>query len=353
MRNETDYRSPLTFFRLNFCRWLLASIFIAGGQLALSQYPLLPFPQAYRSPSGDAGQILLDGIVTNVTLFHGSSDYEADWSVYIRLSNEVKNSLKRYLEERDYAVGYQFNEEYGEIMVIDKFLNLGIDQRFYASDFTGPLKLQKPGSTHPAWGLAVEATNDQGREITHLDQSRLNGGRVYLQGPFVNDKEHQIAGLIMRVEIHPIDGMAFAMDEDGSVYSVKYGDPAWAKSYVRWRVAFFANSSYHRIDGESYVKKERTTRFYLDLPQDAYPAPTEHAVTTTVRQEQQKLWNGDLKVWYSGRGWKWLRHSVEVDPRDGRKKLRVTARMKKPDRLGGIIVVDYIVRTSPTPPAHK
>ena len=36
----------------------------------------------------------------------------------------------------------------------------------------------------------------------------------------------------------------------------------------------------------------------------------------------------------------------ENDPKDGRKKLKVTATMKRPNKMGGIVVVDYIIRAS-------
>jgi hypothetical protein len=331
----------------------ITTMIVLAATTSLSgQYPLLPIPTAYRSPSGEEGQILLDGLVKKVSLFHGESDDEADWHVYIRLHQDVKNRLTRFLKAADKRINYPFDEIYSEIMVLDKYKNSTFNEKFYAADVTKALRLSKRGSNHPAWDFGVYATEHQGDEKNYIDNSLLNGGRVYLQGAFVNDKAHEkkINGVtisIERVEIHPLDGMAFAMDEDGSVYSAKYGEAGWAQSFVRWRVAFFANSTYHRINRESYLKKDRVTTFYLDLPNNYYNNSSKVKVDTKIEMERQKLWDGRTNREYLGKGLRSLaQHSIITDEKDGRKKLKVTATMKKPNAMGGIVVIDYIVRVT-------
>lgn len=334
-----------------------------------SLYPLLPIPPEYISPAAERGQIALDGIVKKISLFHGRGDDEADWHVYIELDAVTKNRLADYvskeLQSRNPGIilDYSFNEVYSELMVLDKYENVPKslthpfgDEYFYSADVTKPFLLKKAGSTHPAWDIGYFATRHQGGSNLFYTNnlngySNLDGGRAYLQGVFVNDKEHEIniAGkqIIKKAEIHPLDAIAFAMDKNGNVYSGKYGQPNWAKSYVRWRVAFFANSGYHRINGEYYLKGARTTTFYLDLPDEAYKKTGEAKLyTISCQRKVQRLWDGAGERYYDARGWQTFPiHSIEVDSADGRKKLKVTAVMKPPDKFGGIVVCDYIITT--------
>ncbi len=323
-------------------------------------YPRLRVPPAFISPSREPGQILLDGLVTKVSLFHGGGDDEADWHVYIALKREDKDILSDYLTSSGVYHKVDFSTIYSEIMVLDKYSNHIGDEKFYPADFTLPLLLFKSGSRHPAWEFGLHSTRVQSEEKNYTNNSRLRGGRVYLQGAYVNDKEHYGVDVVAKkvymkkAEIHPLDGMAFAMDEDGSVYSAKYGEQGWAQSYVRWRVAFFANSGYHRINGHDYLKKDRTTTFYLDLPANAYAGAEKGAVDIRLLKEQQQLWDGSREIYYSGKGWRSTEPGVIVeDPSDGRKKLKVTATMARPNKYGGIVVIDYIIRVRVTPKVGK
>lgn len=331
------------YLRFIFVQALIFQLFSIFGY---GQYPLLPVPPNFRSPSNERGQILLDGIVRKISLFHGRSDDEADWHVYIDLENHVSNSLKGYLETRGYKIRNRINQIYSELMVLDFYDNSLFDEKFFSADVTKPFLLSKEGSAHPAWDFGVYATKNQGENKNYTNHSKLNGGRAYLQGSFVNDKEHEQDNTPL-LEVHPLDAIAFAMDEEGDVYSTKYGQPAWARSFVRWRVAFFSNSGFHRINGESYLEKDRTTTYYLDLPDNAYNNSPEVHVNINVQRQPQRLWDGQRKRLYDGRAWKTFpSHALEIDPRDGRKKLKVTATMKEPDNFGGIVVVDYTIRAS-------
>lgn len=345
-------------------RFLQSSRNVIGASLILfpfykatslyGQYPLLSIPSAYVSPSKEKGQILLDGLVKNVTLFHGHNADEVDWHIYISLSDKIKNDLTNSAKKEFSKITHDFNEIYSELMVIDDYRNLSPlenppfgDEKFYSADVTKPFLLFRSGSDHPAWDFGVEVTRNQGGDgLDYTNNSKLKSGRVYLQGAYVNDKAHSASPIyLVKAEIHPLDAIAFAMDENGSVYSTKYGQKGWAQTFVKWRVAFFANSSYHRINSEKYLKKERRTLFYLDLPDKAYSSE-KYKMEVNIKQEVQKLWDGKRKRYYSGKGYKSYSYSKRVDPKDGREKLRVSAIMKRPTSHGGIIVLDYTIRVT-------
>jgi hypothetical protein len=296
-------------------------------------YAPLPVPPAYQGPSGQVGQILLDGIVSRVSLFHDSSDDELDWHVYIDP------------HPSDWPV-----RMYCELMVVDKREFFGpsgvFDKRFFSADVTLPFHLSRPGSEHPAWDLSLLAQADQGENKTFSEFSRLVGGRAYLQGPYVNDENHDTL-----VEIHPLDSIAFAMDESESPLSSKWGLIGWPVSFVRWRIAVFTNSTFHRIADEDYLNHPRMTTWLLDLPGLANPGS--HGVHSTfalpvaidVEQQPLQLWNGDTETFYGSRGVTSISQpEITVDPRDGRKKLKVSVVMAEPGELGGIIVRDYLIR---------
>jgi hypothetical protein len=109
----------------------------------------------------------------------------------------------------------------------------------------------------------------------------------------------------------------------------------------------FANSNFHRIDGENYLKRERTTTWFLDLPTNAVAGSPVTPGNITVVEERQWLWDGGHNNTYSGRRWKTLvPWTIAVDPKDGRKKLRIATTMLVPDQFGGIVVRDYIIRVN-------
>jgi hypothetical protein len=315
---------------------------------AFGQYPLLDVPTPYRGPSGEDGQILVDGLATKVALYYAHFDDEADWHVYIHVAPEVSRDLINALRGQHLDIEECDLEVYSELMTVDKYKKAWLfgDDKFYSADFTSSFLLSKPGSAHPAWDFGLQAQDDQGTEINFCRYSGLIGGRVYLQGALVNDSEHGT-----RVEIHPLDSIAFAMDETGRPISAKRGEPAWPRTYVNWRVGVFANSKLHRINKESYLKKERTTTWYLDLPRDAVGGDPNTPGNITVTEKQLQLWDGGHNVWYSGRRWQTLvPWTIAVDPKDGRKKLKITTTMLTPDKFGGIIVRDYTIRVNPISP---
>lgn len=314
-----------------------------------ADYPRLPVHPRYAGPSGEAGQILLEGLVTKVSLFHGRSADEADWHVYLDMSPETSLDLANYLRARNVeARASDLACFYSELMTLDKYKKGWFDDKFYSADFTTSFLLSKSGSAHPAWDLGLVAVNDQGDNHDFTSYSRLYGARAYLQGAFVNDADHGT-----RVEIHPLDSIAFAMDASGVPLSAKRDDPSWPRTFVKWRVGVFANSSLHRINDESYVDKERTTTWFLDLPRDAVAGGPTTPGNITVLEERQQLWNGGSNNWYGGRRWKTLvPWTIAVDPKDGRKKLKVTTTMLTPDKWGGIIVRDYTIRVN-APNPHR
>jgi len=320
----------------------------------MAGYPLLPLHPGFRGPSGEQGQILLDGIVVRVTLFAGKSDDEADWHIYIRTDNpNVQQTLGPHLRANGVAVDdLDLCRFYCELMVTDRHRNPPFDEFFDSADFTKPFRLSKPGSARPAWDLGLIAGNNQGETQDFSCNSKLfrDGGRAYLQGPFVNDEAH---GTLL--EIHPLDSIAFAMDATGKTIAGKKGDADWPKRKITWRVAWFGNSSFHRINGESYMKQERTTTWFLELPGEADDSPTfpgHHPpgsiLFPSLETKPIELWDGRDNVMYNSRGVESIDEAeFAVDPRDGRSKLKVSATMKVPNTRGGIIVREYVVEFKP------
>lgn len=292
-------------------------------------YAPLPVPPSHQGPSGEPGQILLDGIVQKITLFHGRVDDEADWHVFIRP------------DRADWP-----QDMYCEIMVLDDFETPFIgDDKFFTADFSPAFRLIKEGSANPAWEVGLKAIDEQSDSVNVTEAgvtSRLvtHQGRAYLQGAYVNDEAHGT-----QVEIHPLDSIAFAIDDSDNTIAVKRGQPGWPETSIRWRVAYFANSSLHRINSEKYVQRERTTTWLLDLPDPLGPAfPGNVSVTEIRRQLRFK----DTSEMHDGRGVKSIApHELVTDLRDGRRKLRVSATLNKPDEKGGIVVIDYRVRFTP------
>ncbi len=390
--------------RIVFCLLLVGlGLGLATPSNVPAQYPPLPVPPGYQGPSREPGQIMLDGTVRKISLQHGRLADEDDWHVYIDLDAKATQDLRSYLWTRNYALissddclkkaNCNLDKIYCEVMVLDKYVKptLG-DDKFYSADFTLPLLLSQPppekrpglhlpdgtvlGASewtgeHPAWDFGLIAMANQGelleeaREMDFSDYSQLvsGGGRAYLQGAFVEDATHRACkptptptscqaapikyAKTIVIEIHPLDSIAFSMDETGKTLSAKRGQALWPTKSVRWRVAFLANSKLHKINSEPYLKKERTTTWYLDLPNDAYNSWGDPYTTVNVETQPQQLWGGGKKVWYAGRGWKVFEPAIlAVDPKDNRKKLKISATMNVPDNWGGIIVCDYIIRVT-------
>lgn len=381
-------RVALLLFIAALC-FILSAPLITLGQL----YPSLPVPQKYQGRSGERGQIMLDGVVKSITVFHGSSDDEADWHVFISLPTTVTQDLQSRLSgaysslDRDACNGSEscnLGSIYSEIMVCDRHESTLSDEFFYSADFTLPYLLSQPPAErrpvwfinpngtrlldpdwtgeHPAWDLGLITQNSQGHDHDFTEYSHLDGGRAYLQGAFVEDAEHrqcrptpgivcylapQKFATVARFEIHPLDSIAFAMNESGKVLSAKWGDSGWPFDFVKWRVAVFADSKFHRINDEAYMKKIRTTTWYLDLPTDAESTWGDLATNIKVIEQRRELWNGSTHSWYGSRGVNsYVPWTLAVDPKDGRKKLKIEVKMDVPDKFGGIVVRDYGIRVT-------
>jgi hypothetical protein len=147
-------------------------------------YPLLPIHPTYRSPSGERGQILVGGRAEKVTAFHGESDDEADWHVYLRLAPDVRRDLTAALRQEGIDVSVDaFERFWCELMVLDDWTKPTFgDDRFFSADVSRAFRLTKPGSGRSAWDLMLQAINNQGHEQDFSSMSTLvtHGVRVYL-----------------------------------------------------------------------------------------------------------------------------------------------------------------------------
>ncbi|MGH7773677.1 MAG: hypothetical protein ACREQA_15740 [Candidatus Binatia bacterium] len=361
--NHSDLVDHLTT-RLSIGPGQLASDALCSCPRAIGgcEYPLLPIPPSLRGPSGEPGQILLDGKATKITLYHGFyteflQDRELDWHVHIVLPKSTKDTLIAHLRA---ATGCNVTDKdledfSSEHMVLDSPNEFVDDQApprlgYRSADVSLPLRLR--GSEHPAWDLGLIAArhSHEGKDFTKYSRLRTDSGYVYLQGAFVNDAYHG-----PKLEIHPLDSIAYALDAEEKIIPgkpyiaktipVKYGQEGWPNKSVRWRVAVFTNSNLHRINKCSYLQKERTTTWYLDLPSDAYSNQSGRAKKVNVVPIRHKLWNGVQRAWYESRGVKSIVRTLKKDPRDGRMKLKIIVTMKAPDKLGGMWVCDFLIQT--------
>jgi hypothetical protein len=147
-------------------------------------------------------------------------------------------------------------------------------------------------------------------------------------------------------EIHPLDSIAFAMDSDRKTVSAAPGQTGWPRRSVIWRVAFFTNSDQHRINGESYLKKERTTTWSLAFPgEGVLPGDS-----FDVEEDKLELLDVPRRARYVSRGVSSgpTFEIVTPSPLPPRPfpthvghRLRVSARMSDPNDYGGIVVRDY------------
>jgi hypothetical protein len=312
------------------------------------EYPPFTIPPSLQSPSGEKGQILLEGITRKISLYHGfwtefDRDREFDWHVHIDLLPDAKQQLITHLRANGCNITEKNLEDvYSEHMVLDSPNLMGDDPGtrqlgFRSADVS--LALRLGGSTHPAWDLGIIAARNQHKGMDFSRYSQLVADRAcsYLQGAFVNDAFHDI-----ELEIHPLDSIAFAMDKQGKTIPVRFGATGWPADHLRWRVAFFTNSTLHRVNKCPALQKARTTTWFLGLPGDAV---TKTGAKVNVIPIRHKLWNGVRKSWYESRGVKSIEHSLQKDPKDGLMKLKVTATMNPPDKLGGIFVRDFLIQT--------
>jgi len=329
-------------------------------------YPPLPIPHALRSPSGELGQIELGGHTNKVEVFHGGTDDELDWHIHIRLDAAQQRTLFRHLIEHVNIAKvaqslWSFTEQtleraYCEWMVLDGWDNSLFDEKFFSADLTRTLALRRK-----AWDISAKAAEEQGSKGYTEDASRdsllwTKVAYVRLQGAFVLDQAH-LSDNEFRVEIHPLDSLAYAIGTNGDPLSATPDNPTgWPDNVVTWRVAAFTNSSFHRINGADYVKKERTSTWYLPLPSSAHLPQ----FTTTVSESFPNFTNearrrpgmDDRRPTpddeYRDYGVRQHSFAILPDPRDGIRKLHVTVTMSPPsDRWGGMFLREFRLETRP------
>ncbi len=176
-----------------------------------------------------------------------------------------------------------------------------------------------------------------------------HGGRVYMQGVPVIDPAHDSAP--DKLEIHPPDSIAFAVDDTGRTLAARPGEPGWPSRHVRWRVAWFANSAHHRVNDLSTVAQPRTTTWYLPPPGPPLQAGLPGNVlqpNISVETTPIQIWDSKSDTWYDQRGVNSVDNAqVATDPRDNRRKIRARATMSTPGDKGGLLVRDYVITVRP------
>lgn len=334
-------------------KWTCIALFVfptmswTCGDNETGGYPLISVPERLKGPSGEPGQILLGGTCKELSFFHGETDDEADWHCGISLNDETIRELSTSLINSGFTKATRSHLccIYSEIMTLDDYKNTAHDEFFYPLDVDAPFMLSNGNDPHPYYELTKSTVEEhQGFPILDLsDFSSLvtNHAYVYLQGPFVNDAAHDFLP-----EIHPLDAMAYAINDQGLPMSVTSKDAAWPKSTVTWRVCFFSNSNFHRINAEAYVDKERRTIWYLDLPSKANDHNEIGAFDVSIESETVQIYLKKENSYVSSYGVKAGPQASIVDTL-GEKKLRVTATMKIPDKAGGLVVVDYKLSVVP------
>jgi len=309
---------------------IIPGLFAPGG--GTPNYPLLPVPEKYRGPSGEPGQILLEGQAFKVSAYHGSGppigDNEADWHVHLDLPSTTQTDL---IAATGVPLGKPEDGFWCEIMVNDSWSPPPRD--FFSADVSRAFRLTKPGSDQTAWDLMQEAIDHKSKQRDFSAFSTLIDGRVWLQGPFVKDA----AGGHGWSEIHPLDSIAFAIDKAGGTVTAQPGQPDWPRGTIRWRVAWFANSRFHRITNEPFSHKQRTTTWMLPLPLGD-PIGGIDVVETKI-----ELLDVPSGARYVSRGVAQEPAWQLVSTRPGRPPslLKVSATMKEPDKFGGLTVRDY------------
>jgi hypothetical protein len=229
-----------------------------------------------------------------------------------------------------------------EWMVLDGYDNSTFDELFYSADVTEALRLV--GS---AWDHSADVGDEQNVSgASKTVSSALQGHRVLLQGPFVNDGAHGF-----KAEIHSLDSLAYALDENGTSIDARPGTAGWPQRSITWRIAAFTTSTFHRISGASYLKHDRRTRWFLALPsgfQRTGWTVAERLLGFTNQGlshsglDDRRPTAGTTYESYGVRG-----HSARLlrDPRDGVMKLCVDITMAAPaDRWGGMFLAEYSVR---------
>jgi hypothetical protein len=335
-------------------RWYSDAIGEVPLGILSGKYPPVPFPPALRSPSGEPGQAILAGTAEHIKVFHGGTADELDWHVYIRPDQETRSALASHLRHHAKGAGSLRGLEsdegadlaYAEWMVLDGYKSTFTDDRFYSADVGRALDL--PDS---AWSYSALAASQQ--NLSGVSKPADNSGLVlddawvYLQGPLVNDSAHGF-----RLEIHPLDSIAYAFDPStGMPLSIDETHRLWPRTSVTWRVAAFTNSTIHRIARADYLRKVRTTTWYLPLPRNAQRGPVPPVTAKFPGFENHPLKHGTSglsKKRHTSRtpygSYRVQAHSYRI-VRDRRnvRKLKVTISMKEPNTWGGMFIGEYTV----------
>jgi len=320
-------------------------------------YPPLPMPESFRSPSGEPGQIELRGTVDTLKVFHGGTDDELDWNLFLRLDPSQRHALYQHIRAHGTGaksahinpttlganplVESDLNLIECEWMVLDGYDNSFSDELFYSADVTDALRLDASAWDHSADVADEQNISGASKTVTSALRNRV----VRVQGPLVNDADHRF-----KVEVHPLDSIAYAVDRNGAHIDAAPGSDHWPTTQVTWRVAAFTNSSFHRINEAEYLKRNRHTRWFLELPsafQRRGWSVTERLIGFT--NEGRK--HGGLDERRPGPADRYDSYGVTahtarlgVDPRDGVNKLQVDITMTGPtDRWGGMFLAEYSV----------
>ena len=243
-----------------------------GRHGRVRQLPAAADAPAVPGPSGQPGQVELHGTAASLSLFHGGTDDELDWHIHLRLAELDRHVLYRHLLEHgkgaqtaNFVAPNQFSplreDQLTEIscewMVLDAWQNLTFDEKFYSADVTDALRLEES-----AWSISWRVAEEQDVfGASETAKSGLTNMPVRVQGPLVNDAEHRF-----KVEIHPLDSVAYAVGTNGRPLASRSTDPSWPARALVWRVAAFTNSSFHRVNNAEYIQRDRTTTWYLPLP---------------------------------------------------------------------------------------
>jgi hypothetical protein len=320
-------------------------------------YLKAPVPAEMRGPAREEAQIMISGVARRITLFMGKSDWELDWHIHPILDPSVVTRLEQ--------VGKLRGTLFCEWMAVNRWESEVVGRQWWSADMDGMLSLRWPlDDEHPGAETASdywswEENDHQGGSaevVADVDDSATRGnsavvgGRVYLQGAFVtddpiDDDEHN------HLEIHPLDSVAYAKELDGTVLAVRPTEAGWPQLSVRWRVGVVTNAGFHRINGCSFVTKERRTIWYLALPSAA--ALPDVGVTVTQRMpgfwhapsnqrfEQRRVKSVTIDPPPDGRARSY--EAFPVDPADGRHKLKLDVTMETPDDWGGLFLREFTI----------
>ena len=346
-----------------YADWGLSIAF--NPQPMFARYPPLPIPNRLRSPGRESAPIQIEGEARVVSLFHGASDDELDWHVYVSPSARDRSTLTAHMRAHARGAGdvtdRMFDSVYCELMVLDGWNNTWFDEFFFSADVRRAFSLSRP-----AWDYSVEAGEAQGSpSLDVTDESRL--GAFPVHGCACRGHSSTTPPRLPTRDTPP------RLDRRGT--GTRRRPPhdrrrrsAWPESDLTWRVAVFTNSQTHRINGADYVKQDRVTTWHLPLPRAANPRPTGPTPLGTrpalLGQVTVAMSEPGSSTGAQGRDGldearpspaRYDRHRVISErhriiraPGGGDRFLQVRVALDRPnDRWGGMFLADYRVRVAP------